>query len=193
LSRLATSFILGFHGCGASLARKAVLEGEKILHSNKDYDWLGPGIYFWQSDPRRALEWARWKADRGEIEDPTVIGAVIDLGNCLDLTTRDDVELVIQAYQYFIEVRKQSGLEIPRNIAPKETHPQDAVLRYLDCAVLRFLHEWIEDTRERDPSIKPFDTVRALFVEGGPAYPGVRGARSRDCFWPTRMTAHDGG
>lgn len=173
MSRLATSFVLGYHGCSASVASKAVLEGDKILQSDKDYDWLGPGAYFWESDPRRALEWARWKADRGEIENPTVVGAVIDLGNCLDLTTREDVELAKEAYRLFIDIRGRSGLEIPANRAPKGTRSEDRVLRFLDCAVLRFLHEWVEEMGKADASLHPFDTVRALFVEGGPAYPGA--------------------
>ncbi len=44
MSRLATSFVLGYYGCDKATARKAVLEGAPILHSNRDYDWLGPGL-----------------------------------------------------------------------------------------------------------------------------------------------------
>jgi hypothetical protein len=58
LGRLATSFVLGFHGCDASVAREAVLDGADVIQSEKDYDWLSPGAYFWESDPLRALEWA---------------------------------------------------------------------------------------------------------------------------------------
>ena len=65
MSRLATSFVLGYHGCDADIARRAVLEGVNIIKSDKDYDWLGPGAYFWESDPQRALEWAEWKVSRG--------------------------------------------------------------------------------------------------------------------------------
>lgn len=49
-----------------------------ILQSERDFDWLGPGAYFWESDPRRAIEWAEWKKSRGDYDAPTVIGAVID-------------------------------------------------------------------------------------------------------------------
>jgi len=39
--------------------------------------------------------------------------------------------------------------------------------RKLDCAVVNFLHDLLEVAGE-----KPFDSVRALFPEGGPLFPG---------------------
>jgi hypothetical protein len=78
LSRLATSFVLGYHGCEMSVGLRAVSGEIDLLQSNRDFDWLGPGAYFWESDPRRALEWATWKASRGDYSRSFVIGAVID-------------------------------------------------------------------------------------------------------------------
>ncbi|HEX8463307.1 MAG TPA: hypothetical protein VF627_01700 [Abditibacterium sp.] len=51
------AFTLGFHGCDRSVG-EAILAGreEHLLPSKNDYDWLGWGIYFWESNPRRALE-----------------------------------------------------------------------------------------------------------------------------------------
>jgi hypothetical protein len=86
LSRLATSFVLGYHGCEYGVATKAIAGETSILQSKRDFDWLGPGAYFWESDPQRAMEWAHWKASRGDYSRPAVIGAVIDLRHCLDLT-----------------------------------------------------------------------------------------------------------
>src|SRR5207237_848335 len=72
LSRLAASFVLGYHGCDADTARK-VINGEEVLRpSDKKYDWLGPGAYFWESDPRRAMEWAVEAKGRGRIEAPAI-------------------------------------------------------------------------------------------------------------------------
>lgn len=172
MSRLATSFVLGYHGCDASLAKRAVNEGADILHSDKDYDWLGPGAYFWESDPIRALEWARWKVRLGAYERASVIGAVIDLRNCLDLVAREDIELLQAAHASFIDVQRNSGLPVPKNKSVKRSGDEDRVLRYLDCAVFRHLHRMIETQAERDPSIQPFDTVRGMFVEGEKAFPG---------------------
>ncbi len=150
------------------MARKAVLDGDDIIQSKKDYDWLGPGAYFWESDPRRALEWAEWKKQRGEYKNPRIIGAVIDLRNCLDLVSREDVELVKAAYEAFVTIQESAGLEIPTNRNPDGTENGDLLLRYLDCAVLRHLHQ----TVEKNPDTEPFDTVRGMFVEGRKAFPG---------------------
>lgn len=171
LSRLATSFVLGYHGCDRSVALKAVLEGAHILHSDRDYDWLGPGAYFWESDPVRAMEWASWKASIKHYRDPVVIGAVIDLRNCLDLVSREDIKLLSAAHASFVKVQTKAKLPIPKNQSPKGKEDKDRVLRYLDCAVFRHLHQIIELRSAIDPSIEPFDTVRGMFVEGGKAYP----------------------
>jgi hypothetical protein len=164
LSRLATSFVLGYHGCDEAVAKRAVLEGVNILQSDKDYDWLGPGAYFWESDPLRALEWAKWKAGQGHYDAPTVVGAVIDLRNCLDLVTREDLEILRAAYSSFIKLQRKSGLPIPKNRNPRESKDRDRVLRFLDCAVLRHLHSTIDLLAQHSPDIRPFDTVRGMFV-----------------------------
>ena len=172
MSRLATSFVLGYHGCDAATAQKAAADGVSILQSDKDYDWLGPGAYFWEADPVRALEWARWKVSRGEYAQASVVGAVIDLRNCLDLVSREDLELFRSAHASFSQLRTLSDLPMPENKNPKGSENEDRVLRYLDCAVFRHLHEMIERQGRKKPSIEPFDTVRGMFVEGGPIFKG---------------------
>lgn len=170
MSRLATSFVLGYHGCDAEIARKAVSEGKPLLHSDSEYDWLGPGAYFWESDPNRAWEWARDRAKRGVVSSPGVIGAVIDLRHCLDLVSREDVELLRLAFDSFVKLREKSGLPLPENRSPSSEDEDVLLLRFLDCAVLRHLHQIIADSD--DPSLEPFDTVRGMFAEGGEAFPG---------------------
>ena len=165
MSRLAASFVLGYHGCDADVARRIVNGETSLLQSDKDYDWLGPGAYFWESDPKRAMEWARQAETRGRIETPAVIGTVIDLGNCLDLLSRDNLELVRLAYDIFVEEQTEAGLTIPVNASLKDE--PDKILRRLDCAVIRFLHEILEDQKA-----EPFDSVRGLFAEGQLLYEG---------------------
>ncbi len=53
------SFVLGFHGCDESVSKKIINGGDILKPSNNDYDWLGNGIYFWENDPYRALEYAK--------------------------------------------------------------------------------------------------------------------------------------
>jgi hypothetical protein len=167
LSRLATSFVLGYHGCDEAVARRAVLEGVDLLHSDHDYDWLGPGAYFWESDPVRAREWADEKVSAGRYTKAAVVGAVIDLGNCLDLVSRADIELLRWAYGSFVETQTHAGLSIPENRKSKSSADTDWLLRFLDCAVIKHLHNLMQDAE------KPaFDTVRGMFVEGGRAFAG---------------------
>lgn len=55
---------LAYHGCDAALG-EAVLRGEEVLRpSENDHDWLGTGIYFWEGDATRALEWAQAVKER---------------------------------------------------------------------------------------------------------------------------------
>jgi len=172
LSRLATSFVLGYHGCDRRIADSAISGQIELIPSNADYDWLGPGIYFWESDPRRALEWARENAARAGVVEPAVIGAVIDLRNCLDLISRGNLELVALAHESFVEMRRQANLPLPENKKAKGRSDDDRLLRFLDNAVIRHLHQMIADSsgkRKQDA----FDTVRGMFTEGDPAYPGA--------------------
>jgi hypothetical protein len=144
---------------------KAVNGEAKLRPSKGKIDWLGMGIYFWEGDPQRAMEWARQKKARNELSEPFVIGAVIDLGNCLDLTVRENIELVRAAHTAFELVQKTANLPMPENTpAPKDQSP-NKVLRYLDCAVINHLHTIVKSNTL--PGITPFDTVRALFPEQG--------------------------
>ena len=148
---------------------KAVKGEESILPSEGVIDWLGTGAYFWEGDYLRALEWAKEKCARGDYEEPFVIGAAIDLGNCLDLMVRENLELAKIAYDSLVKVFEKSGEPLPQNSkAPKDASP-DLVLRRLDCAVINHLHEIVENGDGTMPA-NPFDTVRGLFQEGKPIY-----------------------
>ncbi len=154
--------MLGYHGCDAAVADK-LLAGAPFKPSDNDYDWLGPGIYFWEANPRRGLQFAQELADltRGpKITSPTVIGAVIDLGLCLDLTTAAGVGQVQEVYQGFKDIAEKDGRPLPKN-------SQDKLRRPLDCAVIRTLH----DIRKQ-VGFKAIDSVRGLFIEGEPIYEG---------------------
>jgi len=141
--------------------------------SSAPYDWLGSGVYFWESDPQRAYEWALEQQSRkGKSFTPFVVGAVIDLGNCLDLTVRENVDLVKDAYRSIVQQAKNAKGKMPVNQSLPGDKTGDKVLRYLDCAVMKRLHSIIELKRKSDPTVSPFDTVRAVFGEGVPIYEG---------------------
>jgi hypothetical protein len=159
LHRLSTAFILGYHGCDKSIGEK-LLAGDDFKLSRNSHDWLGPGIYFWEANPRRGLEFVREVAARRTIAEPFVIGAVVDLGLCLDLTTSSGIAMVRDAYDSFAESMQQNGVALP-------TNSRDLLRRNLDCAVLTWLHEIRDAAAE-----PPVDSVKGIFVEGGSIYPG---------------------
>ena len=94
-----TGLILGFHGCDESIINDILLGKEDLKQSNNTYDWLGHGIYFWENSPSRAVEFAKFLKNnpqraRTPIKTPSVIGAVIDLGYCLDFTDYSNLQLL---------------------------------------------------------------------------------------------------
>ena len=161
MHRLSASFVLAYHGCDRSVGEKLPLGKGSFRKSDNAYDWLGPGMYFWQSNPSRAMQFAVEKRNSNQgIRRPFVIGAVIDLGLCLDLTTKESLEEVQDAHQSLIATLEEGGGQAPLN--------GPAVwMRYLDCAVIRRLHAIIADSGS-----PPIDTVRGIFQEGDPIYPG---------------------
>jgi hypothetical protein len=145
-----------------------------LIQSDRDYDWLGPGVYFWEGDPVRAWEWAEAKATRVKGMVPYVVGAAIDLGNCLDLTFRDDIELLRDAHDSLVASLHEEGRPMPKNLDLPGDESRDKLLRNLDCAVIRYLHDSIEQelsSAGAHGALERFDSVRGLFREGDPIYP----------------------
>lgn len=159
-----SAILLGYHGCGRELGMQVVTGEAQLVAQNRPYHWLGDGIYFWENDPDRAQEWAEEKASRGELVDPFVIGAILDLGRCLDLHVRENQKLLSEAYDNLATLRTRGGFsEMPKNKKAPRDQRDDKVLRFLDCAVINHLQTMVKE---------PFDSVRGLFVEGDSIYPG---------------------
>lgn len=152
--------MLGYHGCDEAVA-EAVLAGKAFKQSQNDYDWLGPGVYFWEANPLRGLDFALEMAVRRPklVKKPTVIGAVIDLGLCLDTTTKAATDMLAVAYQSLLDSLADPATRMPKNGA-------DLRMRRLDCAVVGRLHAILKN------SDMEVDTVRGVFVEGVPIYSG---------------------
>jgi hypothetical protein len=161
---LAASFVLGYHGCDRETGER-LLRNEPFRPSENEYDWLGAGIYFWESNPDRALDWARQRAARklakeGVTVEPFVVGAVIDLGFCLDLITSNGTQVLEEAHTTLASIIAASGAQMPENAGG-----EDLLQRKLDCAVINFLH-----VARRDAGEGPFDAVRGIFTEGERIY-----------------------
>ena len=162
--------VLGFRGCDRTVMDKVVSsKGGVLIPSSNDYDWLGHGVYFWENNCKRALDFAEFLKNHKPhnskqiIEEPDVIGAVIDLGFCLDLLDSDYLNLLKEGYNLLKDTREKFGLEIPRNVPLVQDG--DLIKRHLDCAVIETIHHFNEDTG------KPaFDSVRGVFFEGKDLY-----------------------
>ncbi len=163
---LTSCFVLAYHGCSWDVAKRLLLRQEQFLRSENSWDWLGHGVYFWVENPRRACLWAhRHIQKRAPGQWPAVVGAVIDLRNCLDLTTRAGVEVLQMGYEVLRAACEREGRSLPRN-TPAHYGDRDRLIRRLDCAVINTACEILE----RDG--QPVDTVKGMFVEGAPAYEG---------------------
>lgn len=163
MHNLSTSFVLGYHGCDRAVGER-LLENTPFKKSENDYDWLGNGIYFWEANPDRALAWAEELASRrkkgSKPFEPFVVGAVINLGLCLDLLSSNGVHAVKEAHAGLVATAASSGVSLPRNEGG-----EDLLLRRLDCAVIQYLHTAREENGESS-----FDTVRAVFTEAKRLY-----------------------
>ena len=163
--------VLGFHGCDKDIANTILNSQDKHLTpSSNTYDWLGEGIYFWLNDPQRAYEWACQVHERNpnKIKEPCVIGAIINLGLCLNLCERNSILLLQKSYSNLENAFKQLGYNINERLI--NNAPDDGgftLKRPLDCAVIQNLHRIM-----KKEDIK-FDTVYGYFQEGSDAFLGA--------------------
>jgi hypothetical protein len=93
------------------------------------------------------------------ITEPFVVGAVIDLGFCLDLTTSEAAVKIKTAYDSLTETYAAAEDLLPTN---KGLRPE------LDCAVINWLHYIHERAGE-----EAFQSVKGVFIEGAPLYPAA--------------------
>ncbi len=111
----------------------------------------------------RALRFAQFQKERGKVEVPAVVGAILQLGRCFDLMdTRFTADLA-DAYALCDALYQGRGEALPVNAGKTP----DQKLRWLDCQVLNV---YLQHLDEHAP--EPFQTVRAAFEEGEPAFPG---------------------
>lgn len=157
------NLVLAFHGCGKEAFENVIYKQEHIIMSNNPYDWLGHGMYFWENNCERAYLWA--KSHFGN--DAKVIGAVIDLGNCLNLTDSSSEEVLSNGYKVLKAKLDKLHMGMPNNRYRNEN--KDVLLRDLDCSVITQVHEIYSIENGKSA----FDSVRGVFIEGKPPYPGA--------------------
>jgi len=189
LYSLRPNLVLGFHGTDEETAKDVIEGTNDLVPSMNEYDWLGHGIYFWENNEKRAWNFAEKVRKKGKI--PAIIGAVIDLGYCMDLMDSEYLEELKEDYSFFKEAIGNG--DIPEN---KVTRSGEVMKRDLDCAVIQYAH--LINLKTDQPA---YDSVRGVFWEGNPLYPGTTlreknhiqiCIRNSNCikgyFWPREKT-----
>lgn len=134
--------VIGYHGTSREFAMK--LLDEDFQRSEKPWDWLGHGAYFWQDAPVRAYDWAT----KRNLTEPTVIAARIELTGFIDLLDLEGMETLRGfAYRYKAMTRTQR----PTNVRGANR---------LDCEIFNF------STRILHSLKIPVGGYRAACVEG---------------------------
>ncbi len=158
--------LIVFHGCEEAV-RDDVIAGVRTLNpSQNKYDWLGNGIYFWENNYERAMDYARNPPGKRKFHSPAVLGAVVDLQYCLDLLDTAHLLHVKEAHDKFVQSAEVLGREIPINKLFGNSN--ELLIRELDCAVIESLHH-----NRALHGLTPFDSARGVFTEGKELYPGA--------------------
>ena len=87
---------------------------------------------------------------------------MIELGYCLNLFDTQFLSLVRDAYDDLIAFHRSIDVPPPQNSMLRG----ELLVRRLDCAIFNSLHR-----ARAENGLRPFDTVRVAFAEGGALYP----------------------
>ena len=173
------NLMIGFHGCDESIRDILITDPDSVKKSQEVFDWLGHGFYIWENNYQRAQQWAEDKQKRGKLSIPSVVGVVYQLDYCLDFTDSAFIDILPQYFRLMKKDLSIAGKELPRNRDLPMDEYHDLIIRELDCAVIEYLHNKIDVQIAHDISntgfskYLPFDTVRGVFTEGGPAFEGA--------------------
>jgi hypothetical protein len=173
-------YVLGYHGCDIRVAKQVVAGTARLLPSENKYDWLGHGQYFWEDSVGRALRWASDEAQmHRRIERPAVLGAVIDLGECLNLTEAESINLVCDVHETLRQLMEERRKPMPKNTGT------GLRARRLDCAVFETLHQSREDEGSHDSTPFALSSSKESRSTRRPAFANSTMSRSAYATRPT--------
>jgi len=187
--------VVGYHGCEREVARRILLGEEELTQSSNDYDWLGEGIYFWEHGLTRARQFAQEKRERGELKDPVVSSAPTSTSRAAStLRTcgrRDSWHPATSGFA----TSSPHAVSRPRE---RTAHgPSRRSARRLDCAVINLCLDLADEGARSAGRPFGFDTVRAVFEEGMPAFAGCDpreiarpDLRQESSLYPWRVPPH---
>jgi len=176
-----SNLILAYHGCDITVRDDLIARRTHLKTSINVYDWLGPGIYFYEADPDRALEHARTVHDHPElllatsaIATPAVIGVVLQVSRWLDMSTHAALQEFGEAAETSYQGYLAKDEPIPQN-EPAYQGDEDNLRRPFDNASFTTLHglrekayaKSISEQRYADASeLRPYQAVRSAFSQG---------------------------
>lgn len=152
--------ILGFHGC-TDEASKKINKPTDFNESNEDYEWLGRGIYFWENNYNKALDWAKFRITTRNLigVKPDVIGAVIGINdNWIDFFDDGHIDDLKSAYRKLLIWATSKNKMLPVN---------DGSKRRLDCATINTM---LHGLKKQNIIV---DGIRGGFFDGDEVYPSA--------------------
>jgi hypothetical protein len=158
--------LLAYHGCDAVTRDDLVTRRLGSLdHSQNVYDWLGPGSYFFEDDPQRAMDFAQRAKDHPEkqftkhpIATPAIVGAVLCVTSCLDMTTQAG----LSEFDLMLAALRERGVPLAENSR------DNPLLRKLNNEVFTALHALRDAKNCPDDPWPPYQMVRGAFMQGDP-------------------------
>jgi hypothetical protein len=167
-----------FHGTTFETAEKIIRE-RRFKASNHLYDWLGPGVYFFQDAPLKALDYAsRYVLPRHDADtELAVVVAELSLENCFDLLRNDYSLLAKRNFGRLVKQSKRQKRPILREFNEQphrifhgevsEADVQRSGYNIDDCRNIRSLISDLNTSNRGE-----FDCVRSAFWGGAEIFKG---------------------
>jgi len=132
---------IGFHGTSKASADMILLD-KRFLPSNREDEWLGKGIYFFEDDPDQAIDWC---VRARKYKEWAILKTIIEAQEVLDLTRKREWDM-------FLSIIKQ--------LQGKMKQTKYKGKRLLNGVAINFICQQF-----------PYEVVRAVFLVPGRSYP----------------------
>ena len=96
--------MVGYHANDKKRCSKFIGEDDFLIIDDKDTDFLGTGMYFWEHQSR--AEW--WLKEKNK---ESIVSAELDLSKMLDLTDDEKLSYVEKAADLFYSAMKRKGIK----------------------------------------------------------------------------------
>lgn len=157
--------LVGFHTTEFDVADSVVNKNIRIDGNRDEKEWLGKGVYVWPDSVEMALAWVRIGVANKWLKSPAIIKYDIDPGLCLDVNNEKNYAELREAYNYLKDAHSKLNSDMPVNERILNGVP---INRFLDCFVIETV-----DFLRRVKKLPRYDTVKGMFEDGQPVFPGA--------------------